>query len=101
MKVIGYTRISTDKQDLAKQKHLLLEYAQVQQLLVREFIQIEISSQKDTKARRIDELQAKLQPGDLLSAGRRSLLPVEGFERGGFRQGVSRCQPHSTRARDL
>jgi DNA invertase Pin-like site-specific DNA recombinase len=66
MKVIGYARISTDKQDLAKQKHLLLEYAQAQQLLVHEFIEIEISSQKDTKARRIDELQAKLQSGDLL-----------------------------------
>ena len=44
MKVIGYIRVSTDKQDLAKQQHLLLEYAQANQLLIDEFINVEISS---------------------------------------------------------
>ena len=31
-KVIGYIRVSTDKQDLDKQRYLLLEYAREQQL---------------------------------------------------------------------
>jgi DNA invertase Pin-like site-specific DNA recombinase len=44
MKVIGYIRVSTDKQDLQKQKHLLLDYAQREQLLVNEFIHAEVSA---------------------------------------------------------
>jgi DNA invertase Pin-like site-specific DNA recombinase len=37
MKVLGYTRVSSDKQDLQKQEHLLLKYAQ-QDLRVEDFI---------------------------------------------------------------
>ena len=51
MKVIGYIRVSTDKQDLEKQHHLLLEYTQKHQLLISEFIQVEISSRKNTQER--------------------------------------------------
>lgn len=39
MKVVAYTRISTDQQDLEKQKHLLLDYAQKQGSLIDEFIE--------------------------------------------------------------
>ena len=46
MKVIGYTRVSSDKQDLQKQEHLLLKYAQQQGLRVNDFIRVEISSRK-------------------------------------------------------
>jgi DNA invertase Pin-like site-specific DNA recombinase len=74
MKVIGYIRVSTDKQDLDKQEHLLLEYAQRHKLLIDEFITIEISSRKNTKERRIDELKAKLQPGDMLLVAELSRL---------------------------
>jgi DNA invertase Pin-like site-specific DNA recombinase len=56
MKVIGYIRVSTDEQDLEKQKHLLLEYAQDRQLLINEFISVEVSSKEGIKERRIDEL---------------------------------------------
>lgn len=66
MTTIGYTRISMDKQDLDKQKHLLLQYAQTNKLLIDEFIEIEISSRKNTKERRIDELLSKLREGDTL-----------------------------------
>ncbi len=66
MKVIGYIRVSTDKQDLEKQRHLLLDYAQRNQLQVSEFIHAEASSRKDTKDRRIDELLTKLTKGDTL-----------------------------------
>ena len=48
MTTIGYIRVRTDKQDLEKQRHLLLEYAQRQQLRMDEFIHAEISSRKDS-----------------------------------------------------
>ena len=44
MKVLGYTRVSSDKQDLYKQEHLLLKYAQQQYLRINDFIRVEISS---------------------------------------------------------
>lgn len=74
MKVIGYIRVSTDKQDLEKQKHLLLDYAQRNQLQVSEFIYAEASSRKDTKDRRIDELLTKLTKGDMLLVAELSRL---------------------------
>ena len=44
MPIIGYTRVSTDSQDLEKQKHLLLDYAQRKQLVINEFVDSESSS---------------------------------------------------------
>ena len=57
-KVIGYIRISTDRQDLDKQRHLLLEHARRQHLFIDEFVEIEMSSRKSNAARRFDELIA-------------------------------------------
>ena len=74
MNVIGYIRVSTDKQDADKQRHLLLEYAQQHQLLVSEFITAEISSRKDPKQRRIDELLVKLGRDDILLVAELSRL---------------------------
>ncbi len=74
MKVIGYIRVSTDKQDLLKQKHLILEFAQKNQLLVNDFIEIEISSRKDKTERKIDFLIEKLQKGDVLLVAELSRL---------------------------
>jgi DNA invertase Pin-like site-specific DNA recombinase len=74
MKVIGYIRVSADKQDLEKQKHLLLDYAQRNQLLVNEFIHAEASSRKDTKDRRVDELLTKPTKGDMLLVAELSRL---------------------------
>ena len=37
MQVIGYIRVSTDKQDAEKQRHLLLQYSQQHKLLIDEF----------------------------------------------------------------
>ena len=73
-KVIGYIRVSTDTQDLEKQRHLLLEDAQRHQLLIGEFINVEVSSRRDTKERRIDELLAKLDDGDTLIVAELSRL---------------------------
>ena len=80
MSVIGYIRVSSDKQDLQKQEHLLLRYAQQHDLQIDEFINIEISSRKGTKERRIDELLDRLNDGDVLLAAELSRLGRNMFE---------------------
>lgn len=80
MNVFGYIRVSSDKQDLQKQEHLLLKYAQQNNLQVSEFINIEISSRKSTKERRIDELLARLEEGDVLLVAELSRLGRNMFE---------------------
>ena len=65
MKTIGYIRVSTDKQDIEKQKHLLLDYARKNQLLISEFVHAEASS-RDTKEGKISELLTRLSKGDML-----------------------------------
>lgn len=80
MKAIGYTRVSSDKQDLQKQEHLLLKYAQEQDLRIRDFIRVEISSRKDTKERRVDELLDCLDEGDTLLVAELSRLGRNMFE---------------------
>lgn len=72
--VIGYIRVSTDEQDLEKQRHLLLEYSQKHKLLIDEFIEIEISSRKNQRERRINELIEKLNDGDVLLVAELSRL---------------------------
>ena len=80
MKVLGYTRVSSDKQDLQKQEHLLLKYAQEQDLRIGDFIRVEISSRRDTKERRIDELLDWLNDGDVLLVAELSRLGRNMFE---------------------
>jgi DNA invertase Pin-like site-specific DNA recombinase len=80
MKVLGYTRVSSDKQDLQKQEHLLLKYAQQQDLRVEDFIKVEISSRRDNKERRIDELLDRLDEGDVLLVAELSRLGRNMFE---------------------
>jgi DNA invertase Pin-like site-specific DNA recombinase len=74
MKVIGYIRISSDKQDLEKQRHLLWEYAHARQLLIQEFVRVEISATKSLRERRLDELLAMLEAGDTLLVAELSRL---------------------------
>ena len=74
MKTIAYCRISTSQQDLEKQKHLLLEFAQKNQWLIQEFIEVEVSSQKNQKLRKMDVLLEKLERGDRLLVAELSRL---------------------------
>lgn len=64
MKYIGYIRVSTDKQDSLKQRHLLLEYAQKQKFVFDEIIEVSISATAGVEKRRLIELQEKLSNGD-------------------------------------
>src|SRR3954466_10170868 len=74
MKVIGYIRVSNEKQDFESQKHLLLEYAHQHKLIIDEMLSVEMSSRENTKDRRIDELQSKLSDGDTLIVAELSRL---------------------------
>ncbi|MFN2111000.1 MAG: recombinase family protein [Anaerolineae bacterium] len=80
MLVIGYIRVSTDKQDREKQEHLLFQYAQQHQLQIERFISVEMSSRKSTRERRIDELLVNLNAGDKLLAVELSRLGRNMFE---------------------
>jgi len=65
-KTLAYVRVSTDRQDLESQRHMLLEYAHRNKIVIDDFIEVEISSRKDLKSRRIDELLCRLDTGDTL-----------------------------------
>ena len=82
MKVVAYTRISTDAQDLDKQKHLLLAYAQQQKLMIDEFIEVTISSRESPRERKIDVLLEKLQPSRLASKPRKIRSGQQGIIHG-------------------
>jgi DNA invertase Pin-like site-specific DNA recombinase len=74
MKTLAYLRVSTDKQDLKNQKLEILDYARKHELKVEDFIEIEMSSRKTPKQRRIDELLSALNKGDLLIVSELSRL---------------------------
>lgn len=73
-KTIGYLRVSTTEQDADNQKLEILEYARKNKITIDDFISISISSRRDTKARRIDELLERLQGGDMLIVAELSRL---------------------------
>ena len=73
-KTIGYLRISTEQQDLNNQKLELHEYARRNQIAIDDFIEIEISSRKSCKMRRIDELLERLNEEDTLIVSELSRL---------------------------
>lgn len=74
MAVFAYTRVSTDQQDLEKQRHLLLEYAHSNDLRISEFIEAAVSSGKNQKERKIDLLLENLKSEDILLVAELSRL---------------------------
>jgi len=71
---IGYIRVSSDQQDLEKQRHLLLEYANTNKFIIDEFIEVEISSRKTKELRKIDQLLQKAKQGDTVIVAELSRL---------------------------
>jgi DNA invertase Pin-like site-specific DNA recombinase len=65
-KILAYIRTSTNKQELNNQKLTILEYAQKNNLKIDEFIEIQISSRKTPKQRRIEDVLEKLSSTDML-----------------------------------
>jgi len=72
--ILGYIRVSTDKQDNSKQKHLILEYAHEHKFSVDEFVEVEESSKKTAQKRKITELKEKLKKDDTLIVAELSRL---------------------------
>mgnify|MGYP000930068614 CR=1 FL=1 len=73
-KTIAYLRVSTDRQDVNNQRLEILDYARRNDLKIDDFIDIEISSRKSLKHRRIDELLVRLGQGDTLIVSELSRL---------------------------
>ncbi len=72
--IYGYVRVSTQDQNVESQKNLISRYCVDHQLMVNEWVEVEMSSRKSTKARRIDELLDKLQPKDTIIVSELSRL---------------------------
>jgi DNA invertase Pin-like site-specific DNA recombinase len=65
-RVIAYLRVSSLKQDLENQKHEINEYCRKNDIEVSEWLEVEMSTRKVKKERKIDELLSKLTKGDTL-----------------------------------
>ncbi len=74
MSAIAYLRVSTDSQDINKQRLEVHEYARKHDFKIKEFVKVEMSSRKDPQARRIEELTGKLKAGDILVVSELSRL---------------------------
>jgi len=73
-KTIAYLRISTDQQDLESQRLEIENYAESKNLPIDEWIQVEISSRKNMRDRRISELIKMVRRGDRLIVSELSRL---------------------------
>lgn len=64
--ILGYIRVSTAEQFMDNQKHALLKWSQQNKVLIDEFIEIEASTKKSERERKINEVFARLKDGDEL-----------------------------------
>ena len=71
---IAYVRVSTDDQDFRNQKFEILNYCDKKELKVDKWLELEISSKRSTKERRIDELVTNLKSNDRLVVSELSRL---------------------------
>ncbi len=62
----GYCRVSTQSQDVEKQKHSLLNYGHENNISFEEIIEVVQSSRKSTKEREIDKLIDIANSGDVI-----------------------------------
>lgn len=72
--VFGYVRVSTLDQNNESQKNIISRYLADNKMALGEWVEVEISSRKSERKRRIDELLGKLQPGDVVIASELSRL---------------------------
>jgi putative DNA-invertase from lambdoid prophage Rac len=70
----AYLRVSTDLQDLNNQKHEIESYAKRRNFKIDEWVEVEISSRKNMRDRRITELIQCLKKGDKLIVSELSRL---------------------------
>ncbi len=63
---VAYIRVSTNKQDTQTQRLQIQEHCKIHNITIDKFIEIEQSSKKSQEVRKIGELKAILNAGDLL-----------------------------------
>ena len=73
-KTIAYVRVSTDEQDYRNQKFEILNYCDKSGMKVDKWLEVEVSSRRSAKDRRIDELVSNLKPNDQLLVSELSRL---------------------------
>jgi len=73
-KVIGYVRVSTDKQTTDNQRLAILDYANKSEMKVNDWIKVNASSRRTPTERRIDELLGRVQSGDTIITSELSRL---------------------------
>lgn len=71
---LGYVRVSTEEQDIKNQELEIRRYADSKNIVIDEFIQLEISSRKNQKDRRIEEIKERLSEKDNLIVSELSRL---------------------------
>lgn len=64
--IYSYIRVSTEQQSVQHQENEINRYCSLNGIKVSESINVEISSRKDQRSRRIEELLSKLNKGDIL-----------------------------------
>ena len=74
MPTLAYLRVSKDTQDVTHQRLAILEFAQRERLVVDEFLEVNASSRRSLKERKVDLLLARLAPGDILIVSELSRL---------------------------
>jgi DNA invertase Pin-like site-specific DNA recombinase len=74
MPTLAYLRVSKDTQDVTHQRLAILEFAQRERLAVDEFLEVNASSRRSLKERKVDLLLARLAPGDILIVSELSRL---------------------------
>ena len=70
----GYIRVSTDDQTAESQKNLISRYCMDKKIFIDEWIEIEKSSRRSTRERRIDELIQKIEGNDIVIVSELSRL---------------------------
>mgnify|MGYP005862029585 CR=1 FL=1 len=73
-KTIAYIRVSSEKQTVENQKLAILDHCNRAGIRVDEWLEVEMSSRKNNRARRIDELIERLKPSDTLIVSELSRL---------------------------
>lgn len=82
--IYGYTRVSTDQQNIENQKHEITEFVKSQNITIDKWVDEVISSRKQLKERKLGKLLTHLKKGDVLIASElsrlgRNLLEVMGI----------------------
>ena len=74
MTTLAYLRVSKDTQDTKNQRLAILEFAHAERIAVDEFLELQASSRRSAKIRKVDLLLARLAPGDTLLVSELSRL---------------------------